>query len=107
MIINTIAVLLMLTTIGIYIYIFAVPWLKGSFVNDDKCTELGWTCKPGAHCCRDPREGDAFCVTKECSSMRLEVPTDEKIHFFNTYLLAVAITLVVLLIVKYSQTRIT
>lgn len=103
MIVNIIAFFLFLSTMGVFIYIYAVPWLKGTYVDDDSCASLGWPCKSGTYCCRDPREGSANCTSVECSSIRLEKPTDNQKHFFNVYLLAVSILLVILLLVKFIK----
>ena len=98
--INIIAILAVISSIVVFIYIYVVPWSKGTFVSDDSC-ETGW-CKQGSYCCRDPR-GDyaAYCLTKKCKNARLEIPTDNQVKFFNTYMIMIIIILVILIPIKY------
>ena len=105
MIINIISIILLIYTICIYVYIYTFPWFKGTLVSNDKCASLGWPCKQNAYCCRDPRKGDAFCVTKKCSSIRLVKATEDQETFFNISIISVFITLIILMILKHYYLR--
>jgi hypothetical protein len=98
---NIIAVILLIYILAVYIYVYTVPWLKGTMVDDDKCKELGWPCKKESYCCRDPRKGNAFCVTKKCSSIRLEKASDESETFFNISLIITTISIILVMIIKH------
>jgi hypothetical protein len=99
---DIISIVLLIYILGVYIYVYTVPWLKGSMIDDDKCKELGWPCKKESYCCRDPREGNSFCVTKKCSSIRLEKATDESETFLNISIIITTILLIVVMIIKHS-----
>ena len=98
-IINILAILYVLSAIGFFIYIYVIPWSKGTFVSDNCGDEQ---CKSGSYCCRDPREGGPDCMSKECSSIRLEHPTDEQIKFFNWYMVSLAIFLIILIVIQHN-----
>jgi hypothetical protein len=85
-----------------YIYVYILPWLKGTMVTDDdpNCQGSGKKCHPNSWCCRDPREGGAYCVTKECSDIRLEIPLENNVKIFNIYIICVIIIFTIMLIVK-------
>jgi hypothetical protein len=101
--INVIILLLCVSMIGVYVYVFVYPWLKGTYVKNDKCSSMGWKCEKGSYCCKDPRPqgGNANCMLKECSSIRLVVPKESQIRFFNIFITVISITLVVLMIGRY------
>jgi hypothetical protein len=104
MIINILAITLIISLLCMFIYVFAVPWFKGTMVKSDninckvpgKCPEKSW-------CCKDPRKGKlarGYCVTKKCSDIRLENPSDKKLKFFNIYIVCITVLLVVLALLK-------
>jgi hypothetical protein len=103
MVINIIFIVLLVSLIGVYIYVFALPWFKGTMVTDNNpnCYGFDIPCSENTWCCKDPRQGSAFCVSKECSDIRLEKPTEEKLKFFNIYVICVALLLILLMILKY------
>ena len=103
MFINILAIILFVSLLGVFIYVFAVPWLKGTMVKSDdpNCSAPG-PCKKNSWCCKDPRVGGAYCLSKECSDIRLEQPSDEQIKFFNIYIICVIVLLIVLALLKQS-----
>jgi len=92
-------ILYVLSAIGLFIYIYIIPWSKGTFVSDN-CKE---PCKPGSYCCRDPRQGGPDCMIRECSSIWLEYPKQKQIKFFNWYMVGLLIFLVISIILQYLK----
>ena len=101
MIINIITIILIMSLLGVFIYVFVVPWLKGTMVkyDDTNCHSPG-PCKKNSWCCKDPRQGGGYCVSKECSDIRLEKASDAQLKFFNIYIICVAVLLIILALLK-------
>lgn len=97
------AIILVTSLLAVFIYVYAVPWLKGTMVKSDdpNCAAPG-PCPAKSWCCKDPREGDGYCLSKECSSIRLEKPSDDQVKFFNVYTICVAVLLIVLVLLKQT-----
>ena len=77
--------------------------LKATMVsdNDENCAGPG-KCKEGSWCCRDPRQGGAYCLSKKCSDIRLESASDKNITFFKVYSLFIIILLFILIVIKFA-----
>lgn len=88
---NIISITLLLSVIGVYMYVYAVPWFKGTMVisDDPNCLGSSKKCEGGAYCCRDPRQGSAFCLSVPCDEVRLEQPKDNQVTFFKIYSICV------------------
>jgi hypothetical protein len=86
--------ILFLSIFGSVIYVYIIPWSAGTFVAD-KCTE---TCKNGSYCCKDPREGGSYCMSKPCRDIRLDLPSENKVRLFTYYIVTVVVLLLIVLI---------
>lgn len=97
---NILSIILVLSIIVLFIYIYAIPWFKGTFKESDDpncaATDPPQNCKNGSYCCQDPRVGGSYCMSKKCSDIRLEHPTDNQVNFFNIYLICVSLIIVLL-----------
>lgn len=92
-------ILYVLSVIGLFIYIYVIPWSKGTFVSDS-CKEA---CKQGSYCCRDPREGGPDCMIRECSTIWLEYPKQKQIKMFNWFMLGLVIFLIISIIIEFKN----
>ena len=100
--INIIIIILIISWVCVFIYVFGLPWFKGTMVsdNDENCAGMGKKCKEDSWCCRDPRQGGAYCLSKECSDIRLETASDKNTNFFNIYSISIIILLFILILIK-------
>lgn len=99
---NIITILLLLSVIGVYLYVFAIPWFKGTMVksNDPHCgMNASEKCKNGSYCCRDPRQGGVFCLSVPCEEARLVQPKENQVNFFKIYSMCVIGIIVIIAII--------
>ena len=104
---NIISIILLLSVVGVFMYVYAVPWFKGTMVpdSDPNCGMNGLTpeekCKEDAYCCRDPRQGGPECLSIPCDQARLEQPKENQVAFFKIYSFSVFIILIILAIITF------
>jgi len=108
MIVNVLALILILSYLCVFIYVYAVPWFKGTMVpaNNPNCASPG-QCKEKSWCCKEPSQDDkdSYCLSKKCSDIRLETPSDNSVRFFNFYTAGVIILLLVLILIKWKYKK--
>lgn len=104
MVTTILALLLIVSIVCIFIYIYAVPWFKGTLIpsNNPNCSSPG-PCSPNSWCCKYPKytDNDAYCFSKKCSDIRVDSPTDNNIKFFNIYIIFATILMIILVIIKF------
>lgn len=99
-----VAICICLTTIVLFIIIYAVPYFKGTMISGDTCHKYTidhQPCKKGTVCCKDPKSSDeasACFKSSSCSDIRLETASETGTNFFQTYII---IVLVILLLYEF------
>ena len=106
MIINILGLILMISYLCVFIYVYAVPWFKGTMVpaNNPICST---ECRANSWCCKEPSQDDkdGYCLSKKCSDIRLETPSDNSIKFFKVYTVCVIILLLVIIFMKWKYKK--
>jgi hypothetical protein len=101
--INIISIILLLSVLGVFMYVYAVPWFKGTMVpdNDPHCgMNPDEKCPGGSYCCRDPREGGPECLSIPCDEARLEQPKENQVAFFKVYSMCVIGILIIFAVIS-------